>query len=130
MVATCINNNGARWVWRLHRRLFIAFQGAEMTDLEIVKACAEAAGLAWTAENGYVETVTLFRGHLENHERYDPLTNDAQAMALVKKLRVSFSACEDAAGNPDGWIVFLDGLTIEDADLNRAICLAVAGMKK
>ena len=53
-----------------------------LTDLEIVRLCAEAMGLtSWQSGEG----------------RYDPLHDDAQAMELMKRLGLSIS------GPPPRW---------------------------
>lgn len=87
-----------------------------MTDLEIRKACAEAMGLPWEGAQ-YV---------------YDPLHDDAQAMALLQKfgpeinMMAGYFDCE--------WVVNV-GISqpiVEvhhDTDLNHAICLCVAKLK-
>ena len=90
-----------------------------MTDLEITKACAEAMGVKILAEGGFI--LASVNGCAV---AYDPLHDDAQAMALVKKFnlriwRTNFNgAC--------GWDV---GGT-DSPDLNRAICECVAKMQK
>lgn len=96
-----------------------------MTDLEITKACAEAIG----------ESVRLSPyGHMEIEGGiipYDPLHDDAQAMALVKRFGLTLDPAEDIA--PFTWRVCVskDGdwekqVLAESADLNRAICECVA----
>ena len=63
------------------------------------------------------------------YSHYDPLHDDAQAMALVKKLNLSIYET-----NADGeWCVFQIGtneLDTTNSDLNRAICECVAKMEK
>lgn len=84
-----------------------------MTDLEITKLCAEAMGYDKTDPLG----VALV---------YDPLHDDAQAMAMVKKFKL------DCFENLDeeGWIVDAgDGVHTKHIDLNRAICECVAKMQ-
>ena len=109
-----------------------------MTDLEITKLCAEAMGLPWPKGKLYGATpnackVLIKEGSEDGDRRdtyYDPLHDDAQAMALVKKLQLSIA--EPRAGC--GWGVYrhdaLRQQTSEHADLNRAICLCVASMEK
>jgi len=57
---------------------------------------------------------------------YDPLHDDAQAMALVKKLRLSV----EYQGVPSGfnWHV-MSAMVSSSADLNRAIVECVAKMQ-
>lgn len=100
-----------------------------MTDLEITKLCAEAAG--WDA----METVWDSRevppriGILARvngmPEWFDPLNQNGQAMALVKKFRISIR-------NDDGlWFACPDypHAGCESDDLNRAIVECVAQMQ-
>jgi len=101
-----------------------------MTDLEITKLCAEAMGLL-VGESGYA-----LLGHMENHP-YDPLHDDAQAMALVRKfglcVRRIFDEQKNELSGP--WRAYYGGETYiesqhaEHADLNRAICECVAKMQ-
>ena len=97
-----------------------------MTDLEMTKLCAEAMGCELTMENGKPQMVILFRGHLTNYCDYDPLHDDAQAMALVKKFHIALG------WNKPGWAAFgqHDQRWIRGYDLNRAIVECVAKMQK
>lgn len=114
-----------------------------MTDLEITKRCAEAMGFSvsmretpFTASGVKV----LFAGPYDapTHELYNPLHDDAQAMALVKKFGLHLSF-EPEEGNADVmlWTVEhrLDpkygGISFySDLDLNRAICECVARLQE
>lgn len=53
-----------------------------MSDIELVKTCAEAMRIALYVVSQNAPHHTL---RTANHENYWPLTNDAQAMALVKR---------------------------------------------
>lgn len=96
-----------------------------MTDLELTKKCAEAMGYE----------VLGFEGNSIHHywrlgpgfmTDYDPLNNDAQAMALVKRFNLNMSSC---AGQP--WSVWPNALAeTVHADLNRAIVECVANIKE
>ena len=55
-----------------------------MTDLEITRLCAEAMGLGWQ-DDRTDGGITAQEGTY--NYKYDPLHDDAQAMALVKKMR-------------------------------------------
>ena len=103
-------------------------QGAEQetaSDLELVRLCAEAMGL--NGESGYA-----LIGHMPNHP-YDPLHDDAQAMALVKKFNIGID--RGALGN-DHWGAALirGGITMycatSPSSLNRAICECAAKMQE
>ena len=100
-----------------------------MTDLEITKLCAEAMGLDRLAEL----RPGIFTGKRERFDAregeyrilYDPLLNDAQAMSLVKRLRLQ------VLNFPNHWAVGKEQMHAfqDDKDLNRAICLCVAEMQ-
>jgi hypothetical protein len=112
----------------------------ELTDIEILTACAKALGVDVTP-GGYAANVVhkgppclWVTGTMIN---YDPLHNDDQAMALVKKFKLFQEwreACESDFGC-DFWHVsyaeespmpIRDGCSAENPDLNRAICECVA----
>ena len=131
-----------------------------MTDIEITKLCAEAMGWKHLGAVGILPLPGENKGDYANRAdklnlpwcysnqndwwvdpegrrvcgpcemNLDPLHDDAQAMALVKKLQLSIA--EPRAGC--GWGVYrhdaLRQQTSEHADLNRAICLCVASMEK
>lgn len=86
-----------------------------MNDLEMVKKCAEKMGLdALTIEQSLFD--------------YNPLHDDAQAMALVKKFRLSIGPDDDSVK----WCVWdNEDSSIEQIwgdDLNRAIVECIAAM--
>lgn len=95
-----------------------------MTDLEITKLCAEAMGYTVC---GSQEPSTVFYPHPNVGSVicvYEPMNNDAQAMALLKKFKLSV---DDA--NDGGWfVVGIGGAQGANQDLNRAICECVARM--
>jgi len=108
-----------------------------MTDLEITKLCAEAMKFSGELqENVAIDVRTqkreihlLFDGIVGL--RYNPLEDDEQAMALVKKFGLHLGR-EDMGY----WIVEMfswkRGLWMEVAhskNLNRAICECVAKMQ-
>ena len=105
-----------------------------MTDLEITKLCAVAMGITgWLT--GDDPMVTNERS--EFIEPYDPLHDDAQCMALVKKLFI-----EILVDGPEGrsedwtWTARIGGynelpISISHGhDLNRAVCVCVAKLAK
>ena len=101
-----------------------------MTDLEITKLCAEAMGIDFS--NGYASVMC------ENCEEYgtlyDPLHDDAQAMALVKKLRLRVLPqangywCVDN-GEPTPYARGAYWLASAET-LNRAVCECASQMQK
>ena len=102
-----------------------------MTDLEITKACAEAMG--WRKHA--VSDDVLYNASLTNSmpkKEFDPLHDDAQAMALVKKFGLDIDSpppCELIGENLytakywRGW--GMEEITESSKDLNRAICECV-----
>lgn len=102
-----------------------------MTDLEITKLCAEAIGIQlYFDTNG-----GTWLGDPSFNLRYDPLRDDAQAMALVKKFHLRLKEWQRSLGHDDGpwWTVtypYLRHGMADSSDLNRAICECVANMRK
>ena len=87
-----------------------------MTDLEITKLCAEAIGWEIFEENGSLwEKSGLVI--------YDPLHDDAQAMALLKKLNLCILPARVT-------VVVGQYSEARNMDLNRAICECVAKMQQ
>jgi hypothetical protein len=99
---------------------------SELADLEMTRLCAEAMGLPPE------ESIKAAEHYIRcTFERFDPLHNDAQAMALVKRFRLQVS------GWRPQWLVafnfseqsdFVGHHTMND-DLNRAIVMCVAQMQ-
>jgi len=99
-----------------------------MKDFEINRCCAEAMKLdpavhAGISDNAWVSVEIQINGVWMP---YDPLHDDAQAMALVKKFWLTIY------GDPAEWYVesFDDSVSASGSDLNRAICKCVAKMHK
>lgn len=113
-----------------------------MNDLEITLQCAKALGL--TIYSTYVfddppnspfpnARCVWVR---EYHDPFDPLHDDAQAMALMKKLSLNIGCPFDKDASP-GWEVWPDRETDTEPliaamnpDLNRAVVECVAKMQK
>ena len=94
-----------------------------MTDLEIIKRCAEKIG-CHTKIDG--DTVWAWTHPSKSQEIYNPLIKDAQCMALVKKFHLKISR-----GLPplDEWHVETYNTNhAYNKDLNRAVCECVARM--
>ena len=109
-----------------------------MADLEITKACAEAMG--WRLTGGpcsepavrvEIQVELSGKGHMREFA-FDPLHDDAQAMALVKKFRIDMDdgavwLVADAGGR---WVYDIPGgFNNRTEYLNRAICECVAKMQ-
>lgn len=103
-----------------------------MTDLEITKVCAKAMGHRPYTENGVPQNSSDHSIYIIDerdeavYRNYDPLNNDAECMALVKKFRLETSSYDDG-----GWLVRNCGferkeIAVSSKDLNRAICKCVA----
>ena len=96
-----------------------------MTDLELTRLCAEAMGRDVKLREGKYYGVTLVC--------YDPLHDDAQAMALVKKFGLSCWWYLSVDGRKAEWwrvdAAPPHDCTARNADLNRAICETVAKME-
>lgn len=92
-----------------------------MTDLEITKLCAEAMGYAATKHLSLENVIYAID--------YEPLENDAQAMALVKKFNLNISRIRpNIEWGVEKWgIEYLEQSTYSK-DLNRAICECCAKM--
>lgn len=90
-----------------------------MTDLEIVKKCAEKMGLN-VSDCKTILVPEFCNGHYLQKE-YNPLTDDAQAMALVKKFGGCFLVKKNGAA-----IATMGESAISADNLNRAICECVA----
>ena len=87
-----------------------------MDDLEIRKLCASAMRIYHWGEHDI---------HTEDGHGYNPLHDDAQMAALVKKFRLSILYSRTQ------WLV--SPLTEQaeiHADLNRAVCLCVAKIER
>ena len=109
-----------------------------MTDLEITRLCAEAMGTPMQLVEPqflWPTGVMLAPAKGEFLVSYDPLNNDAQAFALVKKFDLAVWGHAHAAGN---WKYHVecnytggreDTLGLGHGDThNRAICECVAKM--
>lgn len=105
-----------------------------MDDLTITKLCAEA----WIGE-AVIRDGEVFAIHRYTQEEwkgqseilFNPLHDDAQAQALVKKFRLDITSVKDR------WIVCkvtgdFEGTESEsgNTDLNRAICECVAQLQR
>lgn len=111
-----------------------------MTDLEIVKRCAEAMGWVVKPTSQEYGQGRPFRVYDKEDDwviygigdgwsiaKFDPLHDDAQAMALLKKFKV-----ELLIDKSDQWYAKTFGIgspCIANADLNRAICECVANLE-
>ena len=114
-----------------------------MTDLELTKLCAKAMGYkmryvperAMASNFQYDEWMASYPDKpREPFFDYDPLHDDAQAMALVKKfhLHIGYNDINKSwyvAETLAWWKAFLDK-SVFNTDLNRAIVECVAKMQQ
>ena len=113
-----------------------------MTDFEITRLCAEAMdyqlGEMIAPVRGAPKQQMVFMNGRAYHEPYDPLHDDAQAMALVKKFHLLlFRPFDKWQAVPAKWWnkapqFIHDGdynPLAQNDDLNRAICECVAKMQ-
>jgi hypothetical protein len=95
-----------------------------MTDLEMIKKCAEKMGVDAVELNG---RLAIPYEHITDVQTYyDPIHDDAQAMALVKKFVILIGV------HSGYWTAFIPsvGRSIHNKDLNRAIVECVAKMEQ
>lgn len=104
-----------------------------MTDIEITRLCAEAMGWKvrpssrkerFIAQINPDRSIAIGEG-TSTMGKYEPLHDDAQAMALLTRFRLSVAgSCQKS------WLVTSDNYACKNADLNRAICECVAKMQE
>ena len=109
-----------------------------MSDEELVTACAKALGLSpgafptyghGTNKTGYM---ACGGNNWADMTLFDPLNDDAHAMALVKKMKLDvFGVFDMEDGEYRQWGVATFGTRRHtlNIDLNRAICECVAAMQ-
>ena len=99
-----------------------------MSEQELTKLCAEAMGHSVYGQFGDPEKGEEWWDIGDDRPvAYDPLHDDAQAMALVKRFKLAlYWDCEER-----GWCVApeLTGPDLSAKDLNRAIVECVAKMQ-
>ena len=107
----------------------------EMTDLEMTKLCAEAVGLhemprrTTDPQAKYPDSsLRMARGNKAAHW-YDPLHDDAQIMALVKKLHLSLATYAENPGIWEVWVDINPDNWISTNNLNRSVVKFVAASK-
>ena len=112
-----------------------------MTDLEMTKLCAEAMGIEghpvrdgqemWSPE-GWEKNKDAIMTHCWPFQIWNPLHDDAQAMALVKKLMLSVGRNQgvewdvENRHSPFGE----QYVCVMNKDLNRAVVECVAKMQE
>lgn len=98
-----------------------------MTDLEITRLCAEAMGFNVQSLSNMLGAQCAAMGVLKHDFLFNPLHDDAQAMSLVKKFRLTIGPFDDEIFYASKSHV-LAGINADNRDLNRAICECCAKM--
>lgn len=104
---------------------------SEMSDIELIRKCAEKMGIEWFGEFGSDEGEIFLDIGPDAVIQYNPLTDDAQAMGLVKRFGLELL---DPIVKGEWWVTcyWFVGQNKEqrsqakNKDLNRAICECVA----
>ena len=102
-----------------------------MSDIELTKLCAIAMGfMPEFAPTEWPVGIAVKGGGQASEDLYDPLHNDAQAMELVKKLRISIDQGR-VGGDMSAAAILKDGVlyNAESENLNRAICETIAKLQ-
>jgi hypothetical protein len=108
-----------------------------MDDLTITRLCADAMGIVVhdvDIDEDYNGIFGLWPCQ-ENGELYEPIQDDVQAMALVKKFKLDvMQGClVDGSETERFWTCYGEPnrqLGTSDVKLNRAICWCVARMQE
>jgi hypothetical protein len=105
-----------------------------VTDLEITKLCAEAMGCGVVERESDGAELVIHGDFISPLSSYDPLHDDAQAMALVKKFwMVIDPPLRDSRAPHKVWRANIPdadtNYSIFSGNLNRAICECVAKMQ-
>jgi hypothetical protein len=100
----------------------------KMSELDQVRLCAKAMGCeVWEASQNKPCHTIRFLHPVNADDQYWPITNDAQAMALVKRFMLKIDAFTGTAEiSWDGNVKFK---TYSDLSLNHAIVECVALMQ-
>ena len=107
-----------------------------MIDLEITRLCAEAmedkpevpgASSIWGVTKYFAGTLSG-KTFTWVRPEYNPLHDDAQCMALVKKFEINCT-CPQFSSEKGKWMAVLYPHTASDISLNRAVCECVAKMQ-
>jgi len=102
-----------------------------MTDAEINSKCAERMGIPYQRANNDSFVARMDHPTQTYNGIYDPLHDDAQAMALVKKFNLHISSMPPEYLWAANWFKggeHCSSFSATDKDLNRAICDCVANL--
>lgn len=101
-----------------------------MNDSELTKLCADAMRITVVEDGPQSEPPENWLYQADGEwKHYDPLNDDAQAMALVKKFELEIGWYRDGRASVNFHNV--EGPNWVDGDtLNRAICECAAKMQK
>ena len=103
-----------------------------MTDHEMTQLCAQAMNLEVGEVTGYLYIMPLILGVGADgkNKLYDPLHDDAQAMALVKKFYLNITRFPHEEWQVNHWTGKNWTRSCLHVDLTRAICECVAKMEE
>lgn len=97
-----------------------------MTDLEIIKKCAEKMGIVFNKQSK--KYGTLLHSKRPMWHGYNPMINDEQCFVMVKRFKLLIGRDKDYIAKSESWGVSDENGIIEtqNINLNRAICECVA----
>jgi len=103
-----------------------------MDDLTIMKYCADAMGLKTVKGGSDEQFMYGEKGIVTTYCLYNPLNDDAQCFALVKKFEISIGRNQGVEWDVENrHSSFADDyVCVMNKDLNRAICKCVARMQQ
>src|ERR1035437_1412934 len=98
--------------------------------IEIIKSCADHMKIK-VVQNNIMDNANDRRWRIQNPNGtdtiYDPITNDTQMVALIKKFRPKID--REPTGPYAKWFVYFDyDHQSADYDLNLAVCMAVSSL--
>lgn len=96
-----------------------------MTDLDLVRTCADAMGLRFLVKDGLTGRQFLVKKIGKSSYDYNPLTDDEDAMALVKKFKLNIAQLSTGDCQVFAQTVYGPYAVGSSKDLNRAICECV-----
>jgi hypothetical protein len=108
-----------------------------MTDLEMTKLCAEAMGIRVKEYKGILAIYDPIYNPKQHNSCYEPLDDDQQAMALLKKFRLQCGWYEHGLDDDSGeWCaafysssVYAKAQAESPDSLNRSIVECVAKLQ-
>lgn len=104
----------------------------DISDVEMTKLCAEAMGYKIVYPDDHVLPIAIESD--KGSGVYNPLHDDAQVMALVKRFHLNILIFDKLDGHNAGWWRVDSqpelNITARNADLNRAVVECSARIQK